>query len=363
MDIALYHPWLKEKGGAEKVVLEIAERSKHDITIYTLFYDKEKCFKQFQNLEVVELRGREPEGYVRKGLEFALGSVLAEIPSDHDKLLVSEAGMGSLVTLRNDIEAYCYCHTPFRVFLPEFSETYKKEITPVLRPFFGIMKKTYDFFEKKAWNSFEKVIANSKTTKKRIIEKGLASEVEVVHPGADIDNNGESYEKYFLYPSRFRRYKRQDLAVEAFKQADLEDFKLVLAGSAQEEDYVEELRDKATENIEIKTDVPGDEWEALYANCYSVLFLAENEDWGIIPVEAGSYSKPVIAVDEGGPSESVIDGETGYLVEASPEKIAEKMEELASDSGKVEEMGKKGREQSKKYSWANFAEKIDEVVK
>ncbi|MFB6143777.1 MAG: glycosyltransferase, partial [Candidatus Nanohaloarchaea archaeon] len=231
------------------------------------------------------------------------------------------------------------------------------------RPVFDLAVRFYDFLERKAWSNFDRVVANSEVTAGRIREKGLAEAVEVVHPGADVEENepGE-FGDYFLYPSRFRRYKRQDLALEAFKRADLDDFRLILAGSNQEPDYVEELREKSGGDVRIETDVSDERWHELFENAYSVLFLAENEDWGIIPIEAASYGKPVIAVDEGGPQESVVDGETGFLVEPESERIAEKMEELANSSEKVEKMGEKAVEESKKYSWENFKQKLDAVI-
>ena len=93
-----------------------------------------------------------------------------------------------------------------------------------------------------------------------------------------------------------------------------------------------------------------------------MLFAAEKEDWGIVPVEAGSYGKPTISVNEGGPTESIVDGETGFLVEPTPEAFAQKMSFLAEHPEKVEEMGKKALEEVKKYSWEAFAEKIDTIV-
>lgn len=362
MRVAVFHPWLKEKGGAEKVVLEYARRSEHEVEIFTLFHDEEKCFNGFKDVEVNEVLGFEPRGYVAKGLTFALGSLMVNIPDRFDALLVSEAGMGSLATLRNqDIPVLCYCHTPLRVFLPEFAETYRKEMNPVIRPLYGLMRKFYDFLEKKSWRYFKKIFANSETTKKRIIEKGITEEdrLEVLNPGVNIDVENRGYDKYFLYPSRFRRYKRQDLAIKAFQKADLEGFELVLAGSAQEEDYIEELKEMAGDNVRFELDVSDERWEELYANAYSVLFCAEKEDWGIVPVEAGAYSKPVISVNEGGPRESVIDGKTGFLVDADPKKFAEKMQLLANDRELVEEIGNKAREESENYSWDRFAQEID----
>lgn len=367
MDVAVYHPWLKEKGGAEKVVLEVARRSQHSITVYTLLYDRDNTFSEFEEVDVRELSsGKNPTNFIQNIL-YGFKSLTAKLPEHHDKLIISEAGLGSLIALRNDdLPIYCYCHTPLRAALPEFKKRYRDEVQLPLRPVFDIGIKVYNLLERIAWKKFEHVAANSKTTKQRIVEKELSKkeDITVLNPGADVDNEPGDFNNYFLYPSRFRRYKRQDLAIEAFKEASLEDFKLVLAGSAQENEFVKELEEMSSNlrNVDIRTDLSGEEWQELYKNAYAVLFLAEKEDWGIVPIEAGSYGKPVIAVNEGGPTESIIQNETGYLVDADKQKIAEKMSELASNREKAKSIGVKGRENAKKYSWENFAEKLDNIL-
>jgi alpha-1,3/alpha-1,6-mannosyltransferase len=368
MDVALYFPWLKERGGAEKVILKYAQESQHNVTIITGYYDPEKTFEGFLEVEVQSLSDREPEGFVDRLIRFELFNAVRKLDlEDYDAFIISTSGVGTSISLRNsDLPLYTYTHTPLRTALPEFKDSYLEDINPFFRPVYGLAIKFFAWLENLSYNRIDKSIANSETTKERMIDRNLMhrEDIEVVNPGVDLDDEGKEYENYFLYPSRFRRYKRQHLAIEAFEEADLEDFKLVLAGSEQEEEYVEELRRKATEmdEVEIKTDVPGEEWKELYRNCYTVLFLAENEDWGIVPLEAGSYSKPVIAVNEAGPTESVIHGQTGFLSNPQPREIAEYMEELAEDREKAEEMGERGREEAEKYSWKGFAEKVNEVI-
>jgi len=75
-----------------------------------------------------------------------------------------------------------------------------------------------------------------------------------------------------------------------------------------------------------------------------------------------SYGKPVIAYDNGGPAESILNGETGYLVQNTRE-ITEKMTKLTNSKDKVEEIGLNTKEHSKKYSWEKFVEKFDKTVK
>ena len=58
----------------------------------------------------------------------------------------------------------------------------------------------------------------------------------------------------------------------------------------------------------------------------------------------------------------MLEDETGLLVDQELREIAEAMKELAGDEEKVREMGTRAREESRKYSWDNFSEKLDEEV-
>lgn len=368
MNVALFHPWLKSRGGAEKVVLEYAARSAHDVTVFTLFHDAENTFDAFSAVDVQVLGDNEPpKGLFDRAVRFGIGSLTADLPLEgFDALLVSEAGLGSLVTLRNhSLPVVCYCHTPLRAALPGFAETYREEHHLVKRPMLRALAFKYSLLEARAWTHFDRVICNSETTKERVIRKDLAplEDLYVVHPGADVEAFAQGdFDHYFLYPSRFRRYKRQDLAIDAFKQADLpDDFELVLAGSKQEEDYVRELRMQAggDDRITFRFDVDDATWRDLYANSYAVLFLAQEEDWGIIPIEAAAAGKPVIAADEGGALESVRHDETGLLVEPTVDAVAAAMEELAADETEAQRLGEEGVKHAQQYSWDAFAEKLD----
>lgn len=367
MKYAIYHPWLKGRGGAEKVVLEVAKSQDHEVTVFTLFYDEENTFEGFQDVDVqVVGSNNPPKSFFDKGFRFGLGAMIRKLPlEDYDALVVSEAGIGSLITIRNhDIPVLAYVHTPLRPALPEFRDKYRMEKSAAVRPMYDTGIKVYNMLEKTAWGYFHEIIANSEVTRQRIADKGLRlkHDIDVINPGADeVDEEGE-FGDYIFYPSRFRRYKRQDLAIEAWKEADTGDFKLILGGSGQEGEYLDDLREMADDSIEIRTDVPEEEWKELYRNSYTVMFLAEKEDWGIVPLEAGMYGKPVIAVKEGSPAETVKDGETGYLSEPVADSIAEKIEKLVNSPEKAREMGEKGRENAMEYSWDNFRSKLEEKI-
>ncbi len=88
----------------------------------------------------------------------------------------------------------------------------------------------------------------------------------------------------------------------------------------------------------LKLHVTGKDWidsdkelAKLYSSAKVVVCLANNEPFGLIPLEAMACGVPVIAVNEGGYKESIIDGKTGYLVPRDPKALAQKLELLLSN--------------------------------
>ncbi|MDE1811218.1 MAG: glycosyltransferase, partial [Candidatus Micrarchaeota archaeon] len=69
--------------------------------------------------------------------------------------------------------------------------------------------------------------------------------------------------------------------------------------------------------------------------------------------------KPIIAVNEGGPRETVVDGKTGYLT-STPAEMAARMREVAEDSSLAERLGRNGRKRViSNYSWGSFFKGFD----
>lgn len=78
-----------------------------------------------------------------------------------------------------------------------------------------------------------------------------------------------------------------------------------------------------------------------------VLPSTQPEPFGLVVIEAMASGKPVVATAPGGPSETVVDGETGYLVPPSnPREIASAVEKLLTDPEKRKLMGEAGRKRA-----------------
>ena len=67
------------------------------------------------------------------------------------------------------------------------------------------------------------------------------------------------------------------------------------------------LEKHSPKNVEFLGELADAELRNVYAQCRALLFAAD-EDFGMVPLEAQSYGRPVIAFGKGGSLETVIGG-------------------------------------------------------
>lgn len=95
-----------------------------------------------------------------------------------------------------------------------------------------------------------------------------------------------------------------------------------------------------------------------------VLALSRNEPFGLTPLEAMASGVPVIAVNEGGFTESVTDGKTGLLIKADARSLYNAITNLLNDPNLRKNMGNKGRENvALNWTWEKSTEKLEEYLK
>jgi len=76
-----------------------------------------------------------------------------------------------------------------------------------------------------------------------------------------------------------------------------------------------------------------------------LVLTSQEESFGLVLVEAGAFGLPVIATRTQGPTEIVLDGQTGLLVPvADPAALATAMDRLAADPAQRRRMGQAGAE-------------------
>lgn len=376
LKIAVYYPWVYLKGGIERSMAALITRSRHDWTIFTSHYDRANTFPEFENFKIVTVGHVSVRRDMGSVLRAAARIALLRLPlDDFDAYVVWCDGLGTLTTLRNSrIPTFCICSTPLR---PVYDRVYAKEALRsrkfLAKVAYHSFKHSFQIVDRLAWKRFDGVVATSMEVKDRIVDHGLYPDDDrmVLHyPGVDFDQapSEVTYEPFFLVPGRITWTKNIQLAIDAFRKADLpEPWKLVIAGFVDQKSqrHLRELSDRAGGHprIEFVVSPSDDTLRDLYRRTSAVLFTPLNEDWGITPLEGMLHAKPVIANNQGGPSESILPGITGWLLR--PQNVgawAEVIRQAARDPARIRAMGTNAREHVQRYDWSQFFNGVDDLI-
>lgn len=324
--VALVHDWLVGQGGGERVL-----RCLHDMfpeaPIYTLVYDEQRAPGWCRECDVRTT-------YLQRipGARTHHKALLSLMPrawealdlTAYDLVVSSCASCCKGVLTRPDATHVCYCHSPIR-YAWDLYYDYLEGTDPVRRAAMRRIVPRIREWDFLAAQRVDKFVANSDYVAARI-RKFYRRDADTVHPGIEIgDWQVEEPADYYLVVSRFVRYKRVDLAIEACNRLGR---RLVVVGSGGEEES--RLREMAGPTVEFRGYVTDDEMHRLYARARAFLFPGI-EDFGLTPVEAMAHGVPVLAYGEGGALETVADGETGlYFHEQTAESLADTILSLES---------------------------------
>lgn len=179
--------------------------------------------------------------------------------------------------------------------------------------------------------------------------------------------------------NRFERKKALELAVGALvalrarEPAAAAQLKLVLAGGwdgrlEEQVAYLAELEAMVAEGglaetVEFRRNVSDEERRELLESCAAVVYTPSYEHFGIVPLEAMAAARPVVAVGLGGPCESVVHGQTGWLCEPTPAAFAAAFGEVLRlhSAGMLEGRGSAARlHVETNFGLARFGEKLEE---
>jgi glycosyltransferase involved in cell wall biosynthesis len=315
--IALFYPWIKSRGGAEKVLLEIMKIKDFNFDLYTWVYDEKNSFEEFKDLKINVLGPnflkRLSKMKILRGL-FLPFSLFYKIPLEkYDYFLVYTSGTGEFITYRNYKKGRTvgYVNTILRDACPEIVKWNMKNIYKNIfsKAIYILSVKVYRLFEKIAWKRIDAPIFISEEGYRRAERQGLLNnkKARVIYPPVDTDNFLNLQSKkgdFFLYVSRFNPPKRQDLLLKAWIKFSEEypNEKLVLSGGLENREYFETIKDmsKNAKNVYIKYGLSNKDILKLYEKSKAVIFVPFLEDFGIVPFEALAAGKPVIAVNKGG---------------------------------------------------------------
>jgi glycosyltransferase involved in cell wall biosynthesis len=265
----------------------------------------------------------------------------------------SSALIKGIKTNKNQIHI-CYCHTPTRYLWGETKEYFMTAPIPAIaKPLMPLVVWFLRRWDLKASARPDFYIANAINIKNKI-KKYYGRGADVIYPPVETDRFkiGKTVGDYYLITSRIEPYKKVDLVVEAFNKLG-RPLKVVGGGTKKAE--IEKI---AHDNIEFTGRISDEELAQAYSGCLAYLFPQE-EDFGIVPVEAMASGRPVIAYKKGGALETIVEGVTGEFF--YPQTVNALVKAVEKFNPKKYEP-KKIRAHAMKFSKNVFKTKIREYI-
>jgi glycosyltransferase involved in cell wall biosynthesis len=301
MRVAIVHHWFISLAGGERVVDTIASMFPN-ADVFTLFLDEQKlppAIKKHKITTSVLDKIPAARRVHRHLLPFYPVAVEMLDLSGYDLVITSDSGpMKGVVTGLNATHI-CYCHSPMR-YLWDGHSAYLRGMSPLMRAVFGLTSHYVRNWDYSAAQRVDYFIANSKYVATRIW-KYYRRDSTVIHPPINTSHSflADKHENYYLAVGRLVPYKRTDILIDACCQLGR---KLVIVGDGPE---MKRLKKHAGKNVEFLGELNELQLRNIYAQCRALLFAAD-EDFGMVPLEAQSYGRPVIAFGKGGSLETVL---------------------------------------------------------
>lgn len=362
--VALVHDYIKELGGAERVILTLAEMFPA-APIYTAFLVPGSAFAR-------KLAGRKivtswADRLLRRGnmhspLRFLIPTIWESFNFRGFDLVISSASGYSSegIVTRPETLHICYCHTPPR-WLYGFPQSVGFQKYWPVRAYGAIVghfMRMYDFMAAQRVDFF---VANSENVGRRIA-KFYKRDSVVIYPPVEVSEIGRMTkdlkpENFYLIVSRIVGAKGFDLAVEAANRLKVP-LKIIgeAVGFSQEKKRLEK---ESGGTVELLGRLPDEEMWNYLGRCKAFLALATDEDFGVTPVEAMAAGRPVIAYAGGGYLETVIEGKTGtFFREPKVASLIEAMARLERLAIKPDDC----RRQAERFTRERFVRRMEELI-
>ena len=330
--VAIIHYWLVGMRGGERVL----ERLLHlfpEADIFTHVYDPAAVSDVIRRQQVrttfIQKLPRATSLY-QKYLPLMPMALEQLDLRGYDLVISSESGPAKGVIAPPDALHLCYCHSPMRYLWDHFAD-YRNSAGFAARMTMPLVFPGLRQWDQSSAARVDRIVANSNFIRQRIRRTWRRDSV-VVHPPVPVQEYAlpQDTRDFYLWVGQLTRYKRADLAVEAFNKLRLP---LLMIGQG---DLEPQLREIVGPNIVILPKLKFAELKKAYASCKALIFTAE-EDFGIIPVEVNASGRPVIGYGRGGLLDSIIDGQTGlYFKEQEIDSLVDAVQRFERWQGDFE---------------------------
>ncbi|XP_794663.3 alpha-1,3/1,6-mannosyltransferase ALG2 [Strongylocentrotus purpuratus] len=383
-------------GGAERLVVDAAlalQTRRHSVKIYTAHHDPTHCFKETSDgtLEVVTAGDWLPRNIF--GSCYALCAYIRMIyvalylllfsREPYDVIICDQISACIPFLKLGRSKVLFYCHFPDLLLTKRQSFLKKLYRTPI------------DWLEEKTTGMSDCIVVNSNFTAdtfKQTFTTLKDVQPDVLYPSlnfsafnARVEPAGDlipvGVKTLFLSINRYERKKNLVLAIEAMgelksrlSEDEWQNVHLVMAGGydgrvTENLEHYEELVQRAeelklTDHVTFIRSFSDAQKLTLLDSCTCLLYTPSNEHFGIVPIEAMYMYRPVIAVNSGGPLETIAHKQTGFLCEPSAASFAPALERFVREPDLKNRLGKAGRDRViNNFSFRAFGNKLEKLVK
>jgi glycosyltransferase involved in cell wall biosynthesis len=330
MRIVLAHSHANAFGGGERAVLELARglQGAHDVRLLLGRFDPRHTYSELGHIRHQRI-GR---------AQWPLLGV------DADAIVTNSFG-ANLLALRNDQRVIYWAHSTRSLFL-----------APGARRADLLLRRAIDWL---AVRRSARLVANSHFAAERLRRLYGREPEAVVYPGVDLQlfKPAGSPGAYAITVSRLSPEKGLDRLFGAWK--DVPDLPLHVVGAGDPE-YTRELRAQAPPGVVFRGELAPQQVAQAYSQAAVAVFAPYGEEFGIAALEAMASGLPVIAWREGGLTESILDGETGYLVSDSV-TFRQRLRLLLRDPQRWHEHSLAARRRAETFNWQRTVAQIESL--
>jgi glycosyltransferase involved in cell wall biosynthesis len=332
MQIVLAHSHANTLGGGERAVFELgrALMERHDISLLLGGFDPHRTYAELASLPLSRL-GR---------LQWPVAHVSADA-------IVTNSFGANLLALRNGSRVAYWVHSTRSVFL--LSGARRIDLR---------LRRLIDWL---AVRRAARLVANSHFAATRLRQLYHRDADAIVYPGVDLaqfrpgDAPGEA--AYAITVGRLSPEKGLDRLLDVWR--DMPDLPLHVVGDGPPE-LVRELRAMAPSGVVFRGHLTSTDLAEAYRGAVVAVFAPYGEEFGMAPLEAMASGVPVVAWREGGLQETIVDGETGYLV-ADAVTLRQRLRLLLHDPTRRSAFGEAARRRAEDFTWQRTAAGIEAI--
>jgi glycosyltransferase involved in cell wall biosynthesis len=214
----------------------------------------------------------------------------------------------------------------------------------------------------------------SQSTSEDLQRRGFsAANMEVIPNGVDLEFYKPDpavkrfAEPTLLYLGRLKKYKRVDLIVDAFARlrARVPAARLVIAGKGDAQRALESqiVRLGIESAVEMAGFVTDEQKRDLFRRTWAHLLTSPKEGWGITNIEAAACGTLTVASNSPGLKDSVVDGQTGFLVpHGDVAALTSRLEQILGDSALRDKLGHQAHAFAQAFTWDDAAKKTERFL-